>query len=330
MILKNFEAFEKDLDGQLRPVYLLTGPEQFQCRQALKLLKAKVLAPGTEDFNFSEFTPGQSSIEEIKESLATYPMLSGYRLVLVQQAEKLKEYEQESLLKELKTLPRRNIAALVAPELDHRKKFYKTFCEKHCVADFQTLKGIALERWAAGFLKKRGYAATSVSIKKIVEIAGADMQTLAMELEKLMLHAGNSRNISDEAIEDLVRAGRQHGIFELINAVGRRDHESALRSLANLLGMGEHPLVIVTMLARQCRQVLITKECLCFGTSHKDIAAAAQIPFFILDQFIQQARAADADAVREMYIRLALADRKLKSTQLNGRAMLERLICGIA
>ncbi|HSW38959.1 MAG TPA: DNA polymerase III subunit delta [Acidobacteriota bacterium] len=329
MILDNFEAFEVDLQRRLRPVYLMLGPEQYLCRQAFKLLKKKALTPGSEDFDCSEFSSGQSSIDAIKEAMATYPMLSGKRLVLVRDVDKLEDFEQEALLKALDKLSSRNMAAVTAVELDRRKKFYKTFIEKYCVVEFKMLKGKALERWAAGFFSKQGHAISPVSIKKIVEIAGADLQTLAIEFEKLMLHAGDQKTISDEAIEDLVRSGRQHGIFELVDAVAERNRDKAIRSLANLLSAGEHPLVITSMLARHCRQILIARECLGRGKTPDETAAAALIPYFMLDRFLHQARIMDIAAVKEMFAGLAAADRQLKSTQLNGKAMLERLICGL-
>jgi len=103
-----------------------------------------------------------------------------------------------------------------------------------------------------------------------------------------------------------------------------------LRSLTNLLSMGEHPLVIVTMMARQCRQLLIAKEHLLGGSNAHAIGNAAQVPPFLLDQFLRQARASDAAQVQEMYIRLADIDRRLKSSSGDGRLLLERLICALA
>jgi DNA polymerase-3 subunit delta len=149
-------------------------------------------------------------------------------------------------------------------------------------------------------------------------------------LEKLILYAGKEKSISDGAIEDLVRASRQHGIFELIGALARRDRSGALRSLANLLSMGEHPLVVVAMIARHCRQILIAKEHLLQGGNEREIGAAAQIPPFLLDQFLRQARAADSAEVQRMYIQLAEIDRRLKSSSGDGRMLLERLICSLA
>jgi DNA polymerase-3 subunit delta len=162
-----------------------------------------------------------------------------------------------------------------------------------------------------------------------VELVGSDLQTLASELEKVMLYAGPQKRIPDSTIDDLVRTSRQHGIFELIEAVGRRDRKKALLELANLLSMGEHPLVVVALMARQCRQVLIAKEYTLQRRHPREIGSAAQIPPFILERFLRQAREADGAAVQEMVMRLADIDRKLKSSAADGRMLLEHLICAL-
>jgi DNA polymerase III subunit delta len=329
VILQSLEELESDLKRELRPVYLVLGPEIYQCRSAIALLKKHALSPDSAAFDFSEFNAGETSVDEIMEAGGTFPMISKRRLVLVADVEHLKESDQGGLLDSLTNLSKRSMLVLLAEDLDHRKKFYKTLRDKYCVAEFPKLKGIALEKWAEAFIQKQGYRSSSSTIKRVVELVGSDLQTLASELEKLMLSSGKEKDISKTEVEDLVRASRQHGIFELINAIGQRDRAAALRSLANLLSMGEHPLVMVTMMARHCRQILIAKEGLLQGSNTHEIASTAQIPPFILDQFLRQARAIDAASVQEMYVRLAAIDKRLKSTSLDGRSMLERLICAL-
>ncbi len=330
MIIQSLEELERDLQNNgPRPVYLILGPEQYQCRLALNLLRHYALSPGAEAFDYVEFAAGDASVDEIIEAAGTYPMLSSRRLVLVTEVEKLKDSEQEALLDSLENISARGMLVLLAMDLDHRKRFYKTLRESNYIAEFPKLKGPALEQWADAFIRKQGYRVSSSAIKKIVELAGSDLQSLASELEKLLLYAGKEKSIPDAAIVDLVSTSRQQGIFELIGAMGRRDRSGALKSLANLLSMGEPPLVIVTMMARHCRQVLIAKEHLHQGTNAREIGSAAQIPSFILDQFLRQARAADSATVQKMYIRLADIDRRLKSSSGDGRLLLESLICAL-
>ena len=330
MILHNLEQLERELrGGRIGAAYLILGPEDYLCRQAVRLLKDNLVNPEGQAFDYSEFAAGDVSVDQIIEAANTFPMVSKRRVVLVNQAEKLRDSEQDLLIGAIKTLPPRSTLILSATELDHRKKFYRTLREAACVSEFPVLKGFALERWAESFAKKQGYRISSASIKKIVDLAGSDLQSLVMELEKLLLYAGEGKNIPDSAVEDLVRGSRQQSIFELIDAVGRHDRGGALKSLSNLMGTGEHPLVIVTMLARHCRQVMIAQECLQKRMPAAEIGAVAQIPHFKLDQFLRDARSADPSSIQDMFVRLADIDRRLKSSNADGRMLLENVICAL-
>ena len=327
MILQTLEELEKDIANAIRPVYLVLGPEEYHCDQALAILKGRIMTPGAGDFDYSLFAAGNADVAEILEAANIFPMLSKRRLVVVEDVGKFREADSDALLTGLTSISPRSTVILAAVEIDKRKKFYKTFQKDFCICEFPHLKGVALERWADAFVRKNGYRISAGALKRVINIAGADLRTLASEFEKLMLYAGEEKNIPDAVIEDLVRASRQQSIFDLTNAVGRHDRVGALRSLGNLLGMGEHPLVVVTMLARHCRQTLIAIEGLQERKNPRDIASDAQIPPFALEQFLAGVRTANPDTVSDMYISLAEIDRQLKSSSLDGRALLESFIC---
>lgn len=329
MIHKNLEDLGADLRARLRPVYLLLGPEELLCREALEMLREKALTPGSADFDLSEFEGGAATASEILDAANTFPMMSARRLVVVRDAGRIREADQEALLAGIGTLSPKTVLVLLAGELDHRRKFYRTLHERHCVCEFQSLKGAALERWAAARLRGAGYALSPGGLKRVTEMAGSDLQALGAELDKLMLYAGGAKTIPAEAIDGLVRSSRQNGIFELIDAVGARDRNRALVLLAGLLGTGEHPLVVVTMLARHCRQILIARECVAARVPPREIAAAAGVPPFVLDKFLGQAGRAETAVIEEMILRLAAIDKQLKSSALDGRVLLEGLICAL-
>ena len=330
MILQTLDELEADLLSHgLRPLYLILGPEEYQCRLALNRLREKALPPESVAFDYSEFCGSDTSVQKINETANTFPMLSKRRLVLVTDIDKMADSEQDELMDSLDGLSSRSTMILFALDLDHRRKFYRTLREKACLIEFPKLKGVALERWAELFIRRQGFRISSGAIKKIVDLAGSDLQSLSAEMEKLLLYAGKEKSIPDSAVDSLMRDSRQHGIFELIGAIGRRDRAGALRSLANLMNSGEPPLLIVAMMARHCRQVLIAKDCLRQGFKSRDIGTAAQIPPFILDQFLQQARSFDLAAAQEMHMRLADIDRRLKSSTLDGRMLIEEVICAL-
>lgn len=327
MKIQTLEELESWLQKPEMRVCLLLGPELYQCHLALDLIKQDLVAEGALPFDFSEFHAEEDSVDQILESANTFPMMSKKRLVLVREANALPESALEELMASLDGISRRCLLVFFAEEFDHRKKFYRAMQDKYCVAEFPKLKGVALEKWAATFLRRQGFRLSSTAIKKIVSLAGSNLQMLSAELEKLLLYAGNEKDIPDSAVDELIGGSRQQGIFELINAVSQGKRNEALRSLANLLGMGEHPLLVVTMMARHCRQVLIARDCMARRVPPREIAAIAQIPPFMLDQFLTEARAVDISRIQAMHLRLAETDKRLKSSSPDGRILIERLIC---
>lgn len=328
MILQSVEELEVDLRSNgFRPVYLVLGPEMYQCRRAISLLKAQALKPESMSFDYAEFSGDGCSVAEVIDSAGTFPMLSKRRLVLVTETDKMPDPSQDDLLDSLKHISPRGMLILAAEELDRRKRFYKTLRDKACVAEFPRLKGAALKRWAAAFFQREGRRISPAAIEQIVDLAGPDLQRLAMELEKMLLYAGNEKNIPDSVVDEIAQGSRQRSIFEFLDAVSARDRAGALKLLANLLETGEPPLRILHMIARHGRQLLIAKEGLLQGIDPGKIASAAQIPAFILDKFIRQARAADAARIRLLFVRLAEMDRQFKSSIGDERTLLEKWIC---
>ena len=308
---------------------MVAGPEEYQCRQAISLIKKRALTEEALAFNYTEFDAEHSPMRDVVAIANTYPMMFPRRVILVANLEKIRSPDQEALLDYIEDPSSRTVFILSADKLDRRTAFYKRLIEKACVVEFPKLKGIALERWAEDYLQRHRFRLSPASLKKVVDLAGEDVQSLASELEKLLIYGTKERTVHDEAINDLISRSRQHSIFEFTRALGLRDRAGALRQLANLVDSGEHYLLILSMMARHFRQILIAKDLMDRGTSPRDAAAAAQVPSFILDEFLRQARAIDWSTSRAIYVQLARADYLLKSSPADGRMVLEDLVCSL-
>lgn len=328
MILQSLDALEKGLKARKTFCsYVILGPEKYFCCEALRLLKQGLIASEAIAFNYTELSGESDSIEDIIAALNTFPMMSPLRLVYVSNAAKMVKEAQERLIDYLGNPCLKSVLVLEADELDRRTGFFKALKELACILDFPKLKNYELERWVAEYVHKRGFNVSPASIKKLVDLAGSDLQTVVNEIEKLLLFSGSRRNISDSDIENLVSRSRQHGIFELTTAIGMRDRIGALIHLNSLLDAGEKPLMILSMLARHFRKVLIAKEILSRGGSPQDAAAAAQIPVFIMDKFLGQLKRVSTEEAEKMFLRLAETDLRFKSSSMSEKILLETLLC---
>ena len=328
MILQSLDELEKDLKARkISRCYVILGAEKYLCHQALRLLKSGLITPDAAAFNCTELSGEYDSIEDIIAALNTFPMMSPLRLVVISDAAKMDREAQERLVEYLESPCSKSVLILDADDLDRRKEFFRALKESACILDFQKLKAAELENWVAKYIAKQGYKISAASIKKFVDLAGSDLQAVVNELGKLLLFLGPRLNISDADIESLISGSRQHGIFELTTAIGQNDRISSLKHLNSLLDAGEEPLMILTMLARHFRQVLIAKEILNRGGSSREAADAAQVPVFLIEKFMGQARKVRTEEAQKMFLRLAEADWRLKSSNVNKKVLLEILLC---
>ncbi len=328
--MPTLQAHELDREirtGSFRPVYVLVGPEEFLRRLASDSLKRGVVPESAAGFNRSEFSANEHTVSEILSAARTFPFGCPRRLVIVRDLEAMTAEAQADLISYLQDPSPKTVLVLIAEDLDRRFSFYRTLREQAAMIEFPLLKGPRLEKWAEEYISGQGYRMSTTAVRKLTALAGSDVQSLVGEIEKLMIYAGDEKTIPQSAVDDMVAASRQHTVFELTDAIGRHDRQGALRLLANLLDSDESPFGIVAMIARHFRQILIAKEMLDAGRKSHEIAAGAQIPPFVLDELLRQARGFDRNAARCIFLGLAEADLRLKSSSIDPRLILEKLIC---
>ena len=321
------DTLKQELKKQrFRPVYLLLGPELYLRNQAADLLK-RVIAPEALAFNCAEFNARSATSNQIVEAANTFPMMSPQRLVIVNDVDSLAETEQDALIGYLGSPSPRTILLLIASDIDRRTSFFKRILEGCCVLEFPQLKDFALKNWAEDYIRRQGRRISPAALGRLMDLAGSDMLSLVNEVEKMLLYAPESKEISELTIEHLVPSSRLHKLYELTDAIGRKNRPHAIRLLANVLESGEPALRVSATLASHCRQVLIARELLDSGqVDTRAIAAAAQVNPRWVENLIRIARLIDSKTASEMCLRTAEIDRRLKSSGVDQKLILESIV----
>jgi DNA polymerase-3 subunit delta len=91
----------------------------------------------------------------------------------------------------------------------------------------------------------------------LVEATGADAAKIDSEIEKLALHG---TAVTPALLADLVPNARSANIFDLANALGRRDRMRSLDILATLVREGEYLPLALSSLGGQLRTALTCQE----------------------------------------------------------------------
>jgi DNA polymerase III subunit delta len=166
-------------------------------------------------------------------------------------------------------MPSGVVFLLSASEIDKRRSFYKSITKVAMVEHFDRIDTSRsgweeeAESLARGLAAERGLIFQPEAIEVFVRLAGADTRQLRNELEKIDLYLGEKREIDTQSVRNLVARTATGVIWELGNAIAKRQLSAALALLDQLLFQGETPIgILYAAIIPTVRNLLVTKEIL--------------------------------------------------------------------
>ena len=188
-------------------------------------------------------------------------------------------------------------------------------------------------RWITAESERNGVRFDPDAAREMADALGADMMLIASEWNKLVLYAGEKRQVTLGDVETMVLAAKQRSLYELTDAISAKDTPRALLLLQGLLnasdGGEDSAIGHLYMLARTFRQMLVILE-----KNVRDSRAIWQalwqgfrMPPFAADDLIRQARRYKSSREITRALRLiARADLELRSQPPDKKLVLERLV----
>jgi DNA polymerase-3 subunit delta len=189
-------------------------------------------------------------------------------------------------------------------------------------------KGPQLEAWAVRRAQAHGTRMDTAAARLLATLIGSDLRALAGEVEKLATYAGPEGQIGVAEVRLLTQALEQARVFDLTDALARRDHARALALLHELLDAGESPLGIVALTASQTRLLLQVKALADEGMRAAQIAQTAGLaPFMVEKAFplVRQFSFAQLDAAHHALLEV---DTGLKLSKMTPEMALDLLVVG--
>ncbi|RLA89858.1 MAG: DNA polymerase III subunit delta [Deltaproteobacteria bacterium] len=322
---------ERHLKKQtLRPVYLFYGEEEFLLRRALERLQTGLRADDQQQSEKHILEAEDTSLAEVL-SQARVPSLWGTRqLIVLYNADRYKAAELKPLGSYLDAPTPQTCLVLVAPGLKfkevERHPYWRRLQEQEAALGFFRLKEAALPRWLEQEARRQGKVLPPAAAQRLIETVGDNLLELAQELEKLVLYMGAEKTITAPLVSQLTCASRSFTIFALVDALGQRRPEQALQILKRLLELGEPPLKILVMLARQLRLLLRLQDYQDAATPVEEQARRLGLPRGIVLKLQRQAAHFRVAELRSHLFNLHRADQGLKTSPLPPRLWLEKVI----
>ena len=331
------EFYQALKDGNLSPVYLFTGPEEYVKREAVEALRAKLLPPGLEALN--DTTLEDASAQQITDTAETLPMMCEKRIVVVRDwaplmpgKSKNEESETEWMSKWLEHPP--ESCALVfymRTEADGRKKMTTLLKKKAEVVSFDLLTDAELSRWCASRLKPRGKKLSSAALNTLTYMAGRELTRLSGELDKLVAYVGDERTeITEADIRGIVSPSLEYNVFELLNSLLAGDLKKGQQTVNSLLQGGQTTMGLLAMLTRQIRQLTHMKCALDAGKPVQVVQEQLKLHPYAAKQTARQCARLSAGWLTGLYEKCVEFDYAVKNGRLRDRDALDALILQIA
>ncbi len=267
-------------------LHFVTGSDEAEVRMAAKDLAAKLAPPDAGEFGMETIElPADTvdcAVEMINQTIGairTLPFFGG-KLVWMKGVTFLKdsvqgrsETVQEALEKFLgalrEGLPDGITLLISAPEPDKRRGFYKSLCEAAdtVIKDKIEIGGFGghseddLIDWVADRCRERGVKIDRRAAEVLAGRIGANSGQLQGEIQKLATAAGEGATVTEQLVRDLVPVTRAGGIFDLSDAINRRNLPLCLDTLSQLLRQGENAVgILLAAIVPTVRNLLVAKD----------------------------------------------------------------------
>ncbi|MDG1380966.1 MAG: DNA polymerase III subunit delta [Flavobacteriales bacterium] len=214
---------------QFAPLYLLGGEEPHHLDQLSDAMESSVLEEHERDFNQTVLYGRDSDLDQILAAARQFPMMAERRLVLVKEAQELREWRSKEKLEKLAAYADNPVASTVLV-LVHRNKMpdkrlaaVKRIQKAGVVFQSDRIRDYKLPDWIEGYVTASKRRISPRTSQILAEYLGNDLKKIAGEMDKLFIALPEGGEVSDALIEQHIGISKEYNIFELTNALAEKD-----------------------------------------------------------------------------------------------------------
>jgi DNA polymerase III subunit delta len=258
---------------KFKPVYWFEGEEDYYIDQLVNAAEHTILTEEEAAFNLSVFYGKDSGWADVVNACMKYPMFSDRQVVILKEAQQLKEIDKLEAYIDKPLSSTIFIVAHKEKKVDGRSKLAKLLKEKGEVVSTKKMYDNELPAWTQDFIETKGYQPTQKAIHLLVDHIGNDLSRIANEVDKVILNLGNRKTISEDDIENFVGISKEYNVFELQNVVGKKNLAKAIQIVQYFEG---NPKAAPIQLILPSLYSYFSKVFMLFGVQGDDKTIAAQ------------------------------------------------------
>ena len=249
-----FTELKDDIAKGAQKIYLLEGDDAYFRTKAEEMIKSAFLE--MPELNFSSYDGGAykgAAISEIISALSAFPFMAPKRIVKLWEFYPTDSDYSKYLQPFFEDFPEDAILIIV----NSQTKKGVDLKRKKCVTyvDCNRADEEIVARWAYLTLKRAGVSSTVEACEAIASYCIRDMARVSTEVEKL-IEWGRGGTISKADVDNLVYKDAEYRVYEMTKAVARKDFQSFMLILNDLLTKGYDENALLASLLNYFKNLL--------------------------------------------------------------------------
>lgn len=259
-----------------KPVYWLEGEEDYYIDLVMNYAEHKILPESEAGFNLSVFYGKDANWSEVVNACMRYPMFAEKQVVLLKEAQQMKDLDKLDHYIEHPLGSTIFVVSYKEKTLDKRTKLYKTIKKDGEIFTSEKVRDYKLVEWVTDYLKSQDFTMTPKAIILLTEHLGNDLSRIVNELEKLTVNLGQRKSINEDDIEKFVGVSKEYNVFELQDALSKKDLAKAIRIIQYFEG---NPKAAPIQMVLPALYGYFSKLYSIFGTADKSEAGIKHLFF---------------------------------------------------
>jgi DNA polymerase III subunit delta len=245
------ECIKSVRSGAVLPVYFLCGDDSYLIDIAAAEIARAADKYIQSDFDKEAYRGGEEkNLSDILSSASAFPFSSDKKIITIKDFDKFRD--KKNLNEYIKSPPDFSVLLIIhnGQISSAASEPYKSLVQKGYLFEAKELKGRNLIQWIIEYTKEKEKFIASENAQILVEIVGENRVILEDQINKMITFLGERREITQQEITALAAETKEYSIFDLQNALGKKNHSEALKYGLNLVEKGKEPVFILFMLTK--------------------------------------------------------------------------------
>ena len=282
-------------------IYLFEGEEVYFHEKGEQILKSKFVQDKTLDYiAFDGSALKGDKLKALTDAWNCFPFISQKRMVKVTEFYPT-EKEYDGYLKTMfENPPKDAILFIVNTGKGKTGGAALAKCKTVTFVDCSRSDEETIKKWIYLTCKKAGVYADGITCGKIASFCILDMARISNETEKLLAYcqATGKDRLTDEMVEELVYPDAEYKIYELANALSRKNYAAFMKIVKDLSTRGFNETSLLSSLASYFKGLYETSVC---EGSDKEVALALGIKEYAAKKNREQAAKFSKTALLKLY-----------------------------